>query len=75
MTFRDADLRCYDESKMSPLMIAVQKDKLDVVEVMIRKDSRILSERIKAGVTMLHWALESGYSTFFKVNIEHVVGT
>ena len=53
-------------------MIAVQNDKVDVVETMISKDSRILGEKIKAGVTMLHWAMENGYSTFFKVNNKHM---
>ena len=65
--YRGADLRSRDKSDMNPFMIAVQRCHLDVVKAMIKECVLIVIEEVKPGVTMLDWALESGYSAFFEV--------
>jgi len=49
-------------------MLAVEKGQLKVAKLMIEKDPSLASLQLGSGVTVVHWALESGLvDTFFKV--------
>ena len=54
---------------MNPFMLAIEKGHMDVVKVMMKSDPDLLSMPLGSGSTVIHWALEKGYSSsaFFKV--------
>ena len=71
--YSGADMRASDYSDMNPFMLAVEKNHLEVVKAMIKKDPGLVSLSMGCGSTAIHWALEEGYnrSAFFKVTLSH----
>ena len=67
--YSGADTRVSDNSGMNPFMLAVEKDNLEVVKALMKKDPGIVSSEVGSGSTMIHWALKQGHhrSAFFKV--------
>ena len=67
--YSGADTRASDNSDMNPFMIAVEKGHLEVVKAMMKKDPDLMLLSVGSGSTVIHWALEKGYSrsAFFKV--------
>jgi len=54
-------------------MLAVEKGQLKVAKLMIEKDPSLASLQLGSGVTLIHWALERGLDTFFKVSYTNTV--
>jgi len=50
-------------------MLAVEKGQLKVAKLMIEREPGLVLLQLGSGVTVIHWALERGLDTFFKVGI------
>jgi len=68
-----ADMVVYDHSDKNPFMLAVEKGQLKVAKLMIEKVPDLVSLQLGSGVTLIHWALERGLDTFFKVSYTNTV--
>lgn len=69
LIYSEADTRASDNSGMNPFMVAVEKDNLEAVKAMMKKDPGLMSFSICSQSTVIHWALQEGHqrSAFFKV--------
>ena len=68
-----ADTKLCDNSDKNPFMLAVEKGQLKVAKLMIEKDPNLVSLQLDSGVTVIHWALERGLDTFFKVGFSGLI--
>ena len=69
LIYSGADTRASDNSGTNPFMVAVEKDNLEAVKAMMKKDPGLMSFSVCSQSTVIHWALEEGHqrSAFFKV--------